>query len=64
MTSFVELGQTAEQAKPRLVKQELSDNPSAVELFSYAVCCIGQGLVLLTYFSLVVILPVVVSHGL
>ena len=45
-------------------RQELPDNPSAIALFSYAVCCIAQGAVLLLYFGGVVFLPIALSQGL
>jgi hypothetical protein len=45
------------------VVSEASDQPSGVEVFSYGVCCVLQGLVGMLYFALVVIVPVAVSRG-
>lgn len=46
------------------VASESSDQPSTVEVFSYGVCCVLQGLVGMLYFAIVVIVPVAASRGL
>jgi hypothetical protein len=44
-------------------QKQASDQPSALELFSYGVCCAGQGLLGMMYFALVVFVPIAISQG-
>lgn len=41
-----------------------SDQPSAIELLSYGVCCAAQGIIGILYLALVVFVPLAISQGL
>jgi hypothetical protein len=64
MSYTVSIEQPTVDQQPNVSSLESVDQPSTVELFSYGVCCVAQGLVGMLYFALVVILPVAASRGL
>jgi hypothetical protein len=64
MSYSVQLDSPIAEERSRIVTQELGESPSAVQLFSYAVCCVAQGVALLMYFGLIVFVPIAISQGL
>ncbi|MGI0485532.1 hypothetical protein ACN4EK_08865 [Pantanalinema rosaneae CENA516] len=64
MSYSVQLNRPNIEEQSQVISQELTDSPSAVQLFSYAVCCVAQGMALLMYFGLVVFVPIAISQGL
>lgn len=64
MSYSVQLDRPIVEDKPKAIRPELTESPSAVQLFSYAVCCVAQGVALLMYFGLVVFVPIAISQGL
>jgi hypothetical protein len=45
------------------IAQELPENPSTMELFSYAFCCATQGLLWVAYMGLIAFVPIALSRG-
>ncbi len=50
-------------SKNQFVTETEAENPSAMELFSYAVCCAGQGLIWALYLVLVITVPALIGRG-
>ncbi|MBL1178561.1 hypothetical protein [Pantanalinema sp. GBBB05] len=64
MSYSIQLDSPIVEEQPKTVTQELTESPSAVQIFSYAVCRVLQGVALLMYFSLIVFVPIAISQGL
>lgn len=42
---------------------ETEETPSAIELFSYGVCCVTQGVMGILYFALITLVPIALHQG-
>jgi len=63
LNGTTKLEESTVQDKRELVVQELSENPSSIELFSYGFCCVAQGLITLACVASVVFVPVAFTYG-
>lgn len=64
MSYSVQLESPIVEKQSKTIAQELVEAPSAMQLFSYGVCCVAQGVALLMYFGLIVFVPIAISQGL
>ena len=63
MSYIAEIPGKASSPQPVEIAQELPDEPSAIELFSYAFCCATQGLLWVAYMGLIAFVPIALSRG-